>query len=30
MLEAGLLAHTIPQMPNHPEQKYTRPSKDGD
>jgi ATP-dependent DNA helicase RecG len=25
MLDAGLLAYTFPQMPNHPDQKYTLP-----
>jgi ATP-dependent DNA helicase RecG len=28
MLDAGELAYTIPQMPNHPDQKYTLPKGD--
>ena len=28
MLDAGELAHTFPQMPNHPQQRYTLPAPD--
>jgi hypothetical protein len=27
MLADGRLAYTIPQMPNHPDQKYTAPKE---